>query len=81
MCESQSKQGAAQTEPTEEGASALGGEKGRQARCCWMLLDAVGLVTLYPSIPSCTRTCNRADAGHHCDRLNVHLRTFQKIHL
>lgn len=42
------------TEPTEEGASALG-ERG-QARCCWMLLDAAGLVSLYPSIPSCTRT-------------------------
>lgn len=44
------------TELMEEGASALGGEKGGQVRCCWMLLDAVGLVTLYPSIPSCTRT-------------------------
>lgn len=42
------------TEPTEEGASALRGRG--QARCCWMLLDAVGLVSLYPSIPSCTRT-------------------------
>lgn len=69
------------TELMEEGASALGGEKGGQVRCCWMLLDAVGLVTLYPSIPSCTRTCNRADVEHQCNRPNVHLRTFQKIQL